>query len=163
MSQFTLDQPVTVTLTDPNGEEHIFDGFITRTDLYVLTDMSRAYHPHVPVDAGRYVDARRFIVIGSASGESYGHDTDKWRAGRDHLFGGATMWVAVEGDTTIIAPADEAALARIDATLSPQRIVAKAMVLIAETDPALAKRLEGAVEDIETAAYSRGCDTAYQG
>lgn len=160
MSQFTVDQPVTVTLTDGNGEEHVFDGFVTRNDLHVITDMSRPYHQHTPVDAGRYEDARRFVVIESVAGVSFGHDHDKWRVGRDHLFVDDNMWVAVEGTTTTIRPADEQALTRIDAALSPKRRVAKAVATIAETDPAAAEALREAVDDLTDAAFDRGVAAA---
>lgn len=157
---FTPDQPVTVILRDGNGEDHTFDGFVTRSDLHVVTDMSRPFHQHVPVDAGRYEHERRFIVIESASGKSFGHDHGKWHVGQDHLFFGDTMWVAVEGTTTTISPADEKALARIEATLSSKRFVNRMVAQIAETDPATAERLRDAVEDLTDAAYDRGADGA---
>lgn len=161
MSQFTLDQPVTVTLTDPNGEDHTFDGFVTRTDLYVLTDMSRPFHQHTPVDAGRYEDERRFIVIESVGGMSFGHDHDKWRVGDDHLFTDDNMWVAVEGATTTIRPADEQAQARIEAALSPKRFVKAVADRLAATDPQAAERLLESVEALTEAAFNRGVDAAY--
>lgn len=163
MSQFTIGQPVTVTLIDGNGEPHLFDGFVQRTDFWVHTDTSRAWSPHSPTS--RDTDgARPFLIVESASGQDYGHSLDKLRSGPDHAFVGDTMWVAVngtiDGPGATIAPADDTALGRIDTDLSPERVIAKATAALAETHPVLAQRLTGAVEDIETAAYTRGCDTA---
>ena len=70
------------------------------------------------------------------------------------------MWVAVEGTTTTISPADEKALARIETILSPQRFVNRMVAQIAEGDPATAERLRDAVQDLTDAAYDRGADGA---
>lgn len=160
MSLFTRDQPVTVTLTDGNGETHIFDGFVQRATVHVVTDMSRPYSQHMVVTPGQYDSARPFVVVESATGQSFGHDSDKWRVSRDHVFNGDTMWVAAESTTTTIAPADEQALARIDAILSPKRRVAQSVAKLAETDEQAAVLLRDAVTDLIDAAFARGVEAA---
>lgn len=161
MTQFTTGQPVTVTITDESGNAHVFDGFVKRADLYVVTDMTRAFNPHTPVPSGHYKHERPFLVIESASGRPYGHELiSPLRQGIDHLFSADTIWVAVDGEHSEVVAADDDAAARIDATLSPERVVAKVTALLTETDPVLAKRLAMAVEEIETAAYTRGGDDA---
>jgi hypothetical protein len=162
-SQFTTGQPVTVTIDDGHGETLVIDGFIQRDDFFVTTDMSRSWSTHIPTPSHRK-NARAFLIVESASGQNYGHDLDRWRTGPDHAFNGDKMWVAVEatedGPRALVVAADGEALARIDATLSPERIVNKAIAALSETDPALAQRLRGAVEEIDTAAYIRGGDNA---
>lgn len=161
---FTVGQPVTVTIDDGHGETLVIDGFVQRTDLYVHTDLSRGpFASHTAMNHS-FPGVRQHLVIESASAKDFGHGLDRWRTSPDHAFFGATVWVAVEpsidGPRASVCPSDEDALARIDATLSPQRILAKAVAALSQTDPTLAQRLVGAVEEIETDAYTRGGDAA---
>lgn len=160
MTEFVQDQIVTVTFTH-NGQIHVVDGFITRTDLHVYTDMSRTWSEHIPVDVPSVLSPREWLIIESPSGDSSAFASVP-RVGPDHLANGKDMWVCSTGETISVTVADAAAHARVEKVLSPRRVVAAVAAQIEEHDPVAAERLRSAVDVLIDAAFNRGVDAVEQ-